>query len=142
MAEPTAPTKQPEVKYDYPGHEADDNAIKTVETALAAKYPDSYKEGLANSAKDAPIKEEEAQGKIDKAKQDAAKEESSNPDAVKKEKAESPPPPTQVAAVKPEVHSAHGAAPGPKTPQGGGSAAAPKAAPKPQALPAAAPAVP
>jgi len=140
MADPAAPAKTAEVKYDYPGHEADDNAIRTVETALAAKYPDSYKEGLASSAKDAPIKEEEARGKIAKAKQDAKQEETSNPDAVKKEQQESPPPPTQVAAVKPEVHSAHGAAAGPTAAKGGAPAPAPKAPAKPSGAPGKAPA--
>ena len=140
MSDPAAPAKTPEVKYDYPGHETDDNAIKTVETALAAKFPESYKEGLASSAKDAPINEAEAQGKIQKAKQDAKQEEISNPDAVKKEQQESPPPPTQVAALKPDVHGAHGAAPGPKTAKGGSSAPAPKAPAKPKSAPANAPA--
>jgi len=83
MADSVAP-KTPEVKYDYPGHVADDNAIKVVETALAAKFPESYKEGLASTANDAPIKEAEAHGKIQKAQQDAKQEEISNPDAVKK----------------------------------------------------------
>ncbi|HEY6033522.1 MAG TPA: hypothetical protein VIV58_04660, partial [Kofleriaceae bacterium] len=129
MADPAAP-KQPEIKYDYPGHEADDNAIKVVETALAEKYPNSYKDGLANSANDAPIKEDEAKGKIEKAKQDAAQEEKTNPDAVKKEKQESPPPPTQLASIKPEVQGGKGAASGPKAPKGGAGGAAPAAGAK------------
>jgi len=122
MADPASP-KEPKINYDYPGHQADDDAIKVVETALAEKYPNSYKDGLANSAKDAPIDENEAKGKIDKAKQDAKEEEKTNPDAVKKEQQESPPPPTQLASIKPAVTAGKSAASGPKTAQGGASGA-------------------
>ncbi len=105
MSDPaSADPKALEVKYTYPDHEKDDAAIKKVEDAVAQRFSGSFQKGLEESAKDAPIKEEEARAKMAEAREQEAAEKASGSEEVKKELQDSPPP-KPGAPVKPQVNA-------------------------------------
>ncbi len=122
--EKAADPKAALAKYTYPGADKDDAAIKKVETAIAQNFPAAYTAGLAESANNAPIKEDEVHGKIDEAKQQAASEAQNNPDA-KKEVQEGGGSPKLGAPVKPAVKQAGGGKPAAADHKKGAAAGAP-----------------
>ncbi len=99
-------------KYDYKGADEDQKAINKVENAIAAHFPASFTAGLAEKSANAPIKEDEVHGKIEKAKADA-NEKAANDEDAKKELKEDPSAknPPAGAAVKPDVKAAHASKP-------------------------------
>jgi len=112
---PDAPTLDPKAalaKYDYKGADEDQKAINKVESAIAAHFPVSFTAGLAEKSANAPIKEDEVHGKIEKAKADANEKAANDEDAKKELKADpSAKNPPAGAAVKPEVKASHPAKP-------------------------------
>jgi len=95
-------------KYDYKGAEEDQKAINKVESAIATHFPASFETGLAARSKDAPIKEDEVHGKMDKAKQDAGEAAANDKDAQKELKQDpgAKNPPAGV-VVKPSIQPSH-----------------------------------
>ena len=112
---PDAPNLDPKAalaKYDYKGADEDQKAINKVESAIAAHFPASFTAGLAEKSANAPIKEDEVHGKIEKAKADANEKAANDEDAKKELKADpSAKNPPAGAAVKPEVKASHPAKP-------------------------------
>ena len=114
-------------KYTYPGAEADDAAIKKVESAIQKNCGDGFTAGLQAKAANAPITEGEVQAKKADAESQAKSEAASNPDKVKKEAQESPPGKLDSGtAVKPQIKEASPSKGGPKEPQKGKGEGPPK----------------